>query len=157
MAIDYKSRMQKYIQRIEELSGVKLRFYSCNGEWSSTKFTHWTYLNGYHSRRDICLFLEGIIEGLAYKECVHRLKYGMTIQEVCDQIADFTGDKKTEAMRKAKIFRRNCCVPLTKVVEIRLSFGKREDHDGSVTELPDYLCFRYKDSDGDGHVFSILE
>ena len=35
--------------------------------------------------------------------------YGMTIQYICDRIAEFTGDKKKEAMRKAEIFRANCC------------------------------------------------
>ncbi len=84
--------------------------------------------------------------------------YGMTIQYICDRIAEFTGDKKSEAMRKAKIFRKNCCVPLTEIKELHLSFGKYIDRYGNdYGENRDTLHFYYKDSDGQEHVFSILE
>lgn len=84
--------------------------------------------------------------------------YGMTIQYICDRIAEFTGDKKKEAMRKAKRFRANCCVPLTEVEDFRLSFGKYGDgHGNYYGENRDTLHFYYKDSDGDSHQFSILE
>lgn len=84
--------------------------------------------------------------------------YGMTIQYICDRIAEFTGDKKKEAMRKAKSFRANCCVPLTEIKELRLSFGKYSDgHGNYYGENRDTLHFYYKDSDGDSHQFSILD
>ena len=83
--------------------------------------------------------------------------YGMTIQYICDRIAEFTGYRKKEAMRKAKVFRKNCCVPLTEIKDLRLSFGRTEHKDGAATENRDTLHFYYKDSDGDSHQFSILD
>lgn len=83
--------------------------------------------------------------------------YGMTIQYICDRIAEFTGDKKKEAMRKAKIFRKNCRVPLTDVKDLRLSFGRTEHEDGTTTENRDTLRFRYKDSTSSEYVFSIID
>ena len=60
----YKERMENYVKTIEELSGVKLRFFGCNGEYSCSTFTSFSYLNGYHSRKEICIYLEGVIDGL---------------------------------------------------------------------------------------------
>lgn len=90
-----------------------------------------------------------------------RRKYGMTLKEVRDIIAEFTGDKKSEAMRKAKIFREHCCVPLTCVVSIRLSFGKysRSENNEIVYygENRDTLHFEYTDREGYRNQFSIIE
>ena len=83
-------------------------------------------------------------------------KDGMTIHQVCDQIAEFTGDKRTEAMRKAKLFRQNCCVPLKQVTGIRLMLGCKKVGNLSVYNH-DTLHFVYSDSDGDKHQFSILD
>ena len=84
--------------------------------------------------------------------------YGMTIQYICDRIAEFTGDKKKEAMRKAKMFRANCCVPLTEVEGFRLSFGRYSDgHGNYYGENRDTLHFYYKDSDGETYAFTIMD
>lgn len=84
--------------------------------------------------------------------------YGMTIQMVCDQIAEFTGDSKTEAMRKARIFRKNCCVPLTKVERISLAFGRYSDEHGNYHgENRDTLHFYYRDVDGENYAFTIMD
>lgn len=91
---------------------------------------------------------------------IRRKAYGMTIQMVCDRIAGYTGDCKKEAMRKARLFRHNCCVPLTQVEDIRLSFGRRVRQDGSVCQTltdPGTLHFRYRDSENLLHSFSIIE
>lgn len=84
--------------------------------------------------------------------------YGMTIQYICDRIAEFTGDKKKEAMRKAKVFRANCCVPLTEIKDLHLVFGKYSDSHGNYYgENRDTLHFYYKDSDGETHAFTIMD
>ena len=88
---------------------------------------------------------------------IRRKTYGKTLQMVCDQIAEFTGDSKKEAMRKARLFRSNCLVPLTQVENIRLSFGRKQDGEGRTVFDFDTLHFKYKDSDGDSRVFSILD
>lgn len=64
----YKEKMEEFCKTIEELSGVHLSFYGCNGEFSCSTFTCWSYLNGYHSRKEICIYLEGIVNGLRYKK-----------------------------------------------------------------------------------------
>ena len=84
-----------------------------------------------------------------------RRKYGMTLKEVRDEIAAFTGDKKGEAMRKAKIFAHN--ISITHVSRIRLSFGHRTDEHGSRTEDPNWLQIEWTDQEGDSDTFSIIE
>ena len=56
------------------------------------------------------------------------------------QIAAFTGDWKTAA-RKAKVFDENCCVPLSRVATIELSFGHCTHIDGTRHENRDTLHF----------------
>lgn len=156
MATNYKDLMERYIKRIEELSGVKLRFAGCNGEWCASGFTPWSYLRGYHSRRDICLYLDGIVVGLEHQQREYRRKYGMPIKELRDQIAAFTGDKKREAMRKAKIFASH--ISLRHVSEIvSINYGHRDDEHGQRTEDHNWLEFRWRDLDGDCDTFSIIE
>lgn len=86
-----------------------------------------------------------------------RRKYGMTLKEIRDEIQAFKDCSYTEATEKAKIFSKNCCVPLTWVIRIRLSFGMSEHEDGTRTENRDTLNFVYYDRDGDRHTFSILD
>lgn len=86
-----------------------------------------------------------------------RRKYGMTLKEIRDEIAAFKDCSYTEATKKAQIFSKNCCVPLTWVVSIRLSFGVCEHEDGTKTENRDTLNFVYYDREGDRHQFSILD
>lgn len=156
MATDYKGLMNKYTKRIEELSGVQLRFYGCNGEWAASNITPWTYLHGYHSRRDICLYLEGIIAGLEHMQHSMHRKYGMNIKELRDKIADFTGDKKGEALRKARIFASH--ISLRHVSEIvSMKYGHRTDEHGNRTEDPKWIEIRWRDLDGDCDWFSIIE
>jgi len=85
-----------------------------------------------------------------------RRKYGMTLKEIRDKIAAFTGDKKGEAMRKAKIFAHNISLSIVSEI-VSLSYGKRDNYDGTKTELPNYLIFRWRDLDGNGDTFSIIE
>jgi hypothetical protein len=84
-----------------------------------------------------------------------RRKYGMTLKEVRDEIANFTGDKKHEAMRKAKIFAHN--ISIAHVCRIRLSFGHRTDEHGNRTEDHNWLQIQWTDQDGDSDTFSIIE
>ena len=86
-----------------------------------------------------------------------RRKYGMTLKEIRDEIAAFKDCSFTEATKKAETFRQNCCVPLTWVVGIRLSFGHQTDEHGNKTENRDTLNFVYYDREGDRHTFSIIE
>ncbi len=79
----------------------------------------------------------------------------MTLKEIRDEIADFTGDKKSEAMRKAKIFAHN--ISISNVCQIRLSYGSRDQGDGKKLEDPKWLVFRWTDTDGDSDTFSIIE
>lgn len=84
-----------------------------------------------------------------------RRKYGMTLKEIRDEIAAFTGDKKGEAMRKAKIFAHN--ISIAHVCRIRLSFGHRTDEHGNRTEDHNWLQMQWTDQDGDNDTFSIIE
>lgn len=90
-----------------------------------------------------------------------RLIYGMSLKEIRDQIADFKSCSLKEATQNAQTFRANCCVPLTQVVDIRLSFGKySRTKDGKVEyygENRDVLNFVYYDRDGERHNFSIID
>ena len=84
-----------------------------------------------------------------------RRKYGMTLKEIRDEIAAFTGDKKGEAMRKAKIFAQH--ISIAHVCRIRLSFGHRTDEHGNRTEDHNWLQIQWTDQDGDSDTFSIIE
>ena len=84
-----------------------------------------------------------------------RRKYGMTLKEIRDEIAAFTGDKKGEAMRKAKIFAHH--ISIANVCRIRLSFGNRTDEHGNRTEDHNWLQIQWTDQDGDSDTFSIIE
>jgi len=85
-----------------------------------------------------------------------RRKYGMTVQELRDIIVDFTGDDKREAMRKAKIFAKH--ISLRHVSEISsMRFGVRDKGNGIMEEDRNWLEFRWRDLEGDGDVFSIIE
>jgi hypothetical protein len=90
-----------------------------------------------------------------------RTKYGMTLKEIRDEIAAFKDCSFTEATKKAETFRQNCCVPLTWVVSIRLSFGKYSRTENGETvyygENRDTLHIEYTDREGDRHQFSIIE
>lgn len=84
-----------------------------------------------------------------------RRKYGMTLKEIRDEIAAFTGDKKGEAMRKAKIFAHH--ISISHVCRLRLSFGHRTDEHGNRTEDHNWLQIQWTDQDGDSDTFSIIE
>lgn len=90
-----------------------------------------------------------------------RTKYGMTLKEIRDEIAEFTGSSLTDATRRAQTFIKNCCVPLTWVVSIRLSFGKYSKAENNEVvyygENRDTLNFDYTDREGDRHHFAIID
>jgi hypothetical protein len=80
----------------------------------------------------------------------------MKLKQIQQQIASFTGDWKTAA-RKAKTFDENCCVPLSQVKSIELSFGKYSRGLEYYGENRDTLHFIYTISDGTKYQFSILD
>lgn len=84
-----------------------------------------------------------------------RTKYGMSIKEIRDQIADFTGDKKGEAMRKAKIFAHH--ISVSHVCRLRLSYGWRDQRNGTKIIDRDWLRIEWTDLDGNRDTFSIIE
>ena len=88
-----------------------------------------------------------------------RRKYGMTLKEIRDEIAAFTGDNKSDAMAKAKIFAHH--ISIANVCRIRLSFGKySRTENGEVVyygENRDTLHIQWIDQDGDSDTFSIIE
>lgn len=84
-----------------------------------------------------------------------RRKYGMTLKEIRDEIAAFTGDKKGEAMRKAKIFAHH--ISIAHVCRIRLSFGNVVQPNGTRTINRNHLTFLWTDQGGDSDTFSIIE
>ena len=84
-----------------------------------------------------------------------RSKYGITIKEVRDEIAAFTGDKKGEAMRKAKIFAHH--ISLGHVCRLRLSYGWRDQRNGTKIIDRDWLQIEWTDLDGNRDTFSIIE
>jgi len=103
-------------------------------------------------RRDKVTITEQVID---VPFATDRRKYGMTLKEIRDEIAAFTGDKKGEAMRKAKIFAHN--ISIAHVCRIRLSFGRRTDEHGNRTEDHNWLQIQWTDLDGYSDTFSIIE
>lgn len=85
-----------------------------------------------------------------------RRKYGISIQELRDKIAAFTGNNKREAMRKAKRFAHN--ISLRHVSEIvNMWYGYRTDERGNRSEDPNWLVLQWRDLDGDCDTFYIIE
>ena len=89
-----------------------------------------------------------------------RRKYGMTLQEVADQIRDFTGDTRGEAKRKAKIFAHH--ISLRHVSDVVITgYGKySRTENGKVVyygENRDTLHINWRDLDGNRDTFSIIE
>lgn len=108
-------------------------------------------------RRDKVTIIEQEID---IPHATDRRKYGMTLQELSDQIREFTGDTRGEAKRKAKIFADH--ISLRHVSEIvRISYGQySRTENGEVVyygENRDTLHFRWTDLDGDSDTFSIIE
>jgi len=84
-----------------------------------------------------------------------RTKYGMTLKEIRDEIAAFTGDKKGEAMRKAKIFAHH--ISISHVCRLRMRFGICKRQDGTEYENRDWLEIQWTDRDGDRDTWSLIE
>lgn len=84
-----------------------------------------------------------------------RRKYGMTLKEIRDEIAAFTGDKKGEAMRKAKIFAHH--ISVSHVCRLSLSYGWRDQRNGTKIIDRDWLQIQWTDLDGNRDTFSIIE
>jgi len=64
----YKEMIDEICKKIEQVSGVRLRFFGCNGMYSCSTHSPWSYLYGYHSRKDIYTYLDGILHGLEYNK-----------------------------------------------------------------------------------------
>lgn len=145
-------RLDELCKILSEKTGLNIQWAGSNGECCCVGANPFNYLHGYHTKHDTILYMEGLLGGMDF----FRRRRGMTLQEVRDRIAAFTGDKKREAMRKAKIFASH--ISLRYVSDItRLSYGKRNDEHGNETEDPNWLIFRWTDLDGDSDTFSIIE
>ena len=84
-----------------------------------------------------------------------RRKYGMTLKEIRDEIAAFTGDNKSDAMAKAKVFAHH--ISIAHVCRLRLSLGHRTDEHRNRTEDHNWLQIQWTDQDGNRDTFSIIE
>jgi len=145
-------RLNELCKQLSEKTGLSIRWAGSNGECCCVGDNPFNYLQGYHTKHDTILYMEGLLGGINF----FRRQRGMTLREVRDRIAAFTGDKKREAMRKARIFAKH--ISLRYVSEItRLSYGKRQFDDLTYKEDPNWLIFRYLFTDGTGDVFSIIE
>ena len=94
-------RLDELCKMLSEKTGLNIRWAGSNGEYCCVGDNPFNYLHGYHTKHDTILYMEGLLSGMNF----FRHQRGMTLQEIRDRIAVFTGDKKREAMRKAKIFR----------------------------------------------------
>lgn len=101
-------------------------------------------------------------ETVSYKEqeievpyATYRRKYGMTLKEIRDEIAAFTGDKNDEAMRKAKIFAQH--ISIAHVCRLRLNLGHRTDEHGNRTADHNWPQIEWTDLDGNRDTFSFIE
>lgn len=149
-------RLDELCKKLSEMTGLNIRWAGSNGECCCVGDNPFNYLQGYHTKHDTILYIEGLLCGMTSWERHHHIKYGMNIRELRDKIAAFTGDKKREAMRKARIFVKH--ISLKDVAEItRLSYGKRQFDDLTYKDDPNWLIFRWVDTDGNGDVFSIIE
>lgn len=152
MAKRNNDRLDELCKMLSEKTGMNIRWAGSNGEYCCVGDTPFNYLHGYHTKRDTILYIEGLLGGIDFM----RRRRGMTLKEVRDKIAAFTGDTKTEAMRKARIFAKN--ISLRHVSEIvSLRYGKRQFNDMTYKEDPNWLIFRWRDLDGDTDAFSIIE
>lgn len=152
-------RLDELCKKLSEMTGLNIRWAGSNGEYCCVGDNPFNYLQGYHTKHDTILYIEGLLSGMAFWKRHHHIKYGMNIQELRDKIVAFTGDKKREAMRKAKIFASH--ISLRHVSDIRLSFGKySRTENGKVVyygENRDTLHIEWRDLDGVRGSFSIIE
>lgn len=145
-------RLDELCKMLSEKTGLNIRWAGSNGEYCCVGDNPFSYLQGYHTKHDTILYMEGLLGGMGF----FRRQRGMTLQELRDRIAAFTGDKKREAMRKARIFASH--ISLRYVSDItRLSYGKRQFDSFDYKEDPNWLIFRWVDTDGHGDTFSIIE
>lgn len=63
-----KDRMAELTKQLSEATGINFSFYGSNGLYSCNGISPFSYFNGYHSQRDICLYIEGILEGIRYNK-----------------------------------------------------------------------------------------
>ena len=79
----------------------------------------------------------------------------MTQKQIYQQIAAFTGDWKN-ARRRVKIFADHICLRYVSEI-VMIKYGHRTDEHGKRTENHNWLEIHWRDTDGDGDVFSIIE
>ena len=63
-----KDRMAELIKQLREATGIPFSFYGSNGLYSCSGISPFNYFNGYHSQRDICLYIEGILAGMSFNK-----------------------------------------------------------------------------------------
>ena len=66
---NYVKKMQDLGKRFSELSGREVAFCGCNGEYFCRyDVAPSSFLLSYHAPKDICLYLEGLIDGFTIKK-----------------------------------------------------------------------------------------
>lgn len=152
MAKRNNERLDELCKMLSEKTGLNIQWAGSNGECCCVGDNPFNYLQGYHTKHDTILYMEGLLGGINF----FRRQRGMTLREVRDRIAAFTGDKKREAMRKARIFAKH--ISLRYVSEIvSINYGYRtDDHDQRIEDL-NWLELRWRDLDSDCDTFSIVE
>ena len=53
---------------LTELTGTEHRFAGCNGEYCCCNFSPFSYLRGYHTMKEITLYVEALINGLEFNK-----------------------------------------------------------------------------------------
>ena len=55
-------KLTELTNRLSELMGIKMSWYGSNGEYAISN-APFHYLNSYHTKKDMILYMEGIIAG----------------------------------------------------------------------------------------------
>ena len=63
-----KDKMTELVTKLSKATGIEFSFYGSNGKYSCSGISPFAYFNGYHTQRDICLYIEGILAGISYNK-----------------------------------------------------------------------------------------
>ena len=62
----YKEMRDMLATRITEITDHEFRFIGCNGEYfDKNADNEWSFLQSYHSLKEICIYLRGLLAGLS--------------------------------------------------------------------------------------------
>lgn len=59
-------RLNELADMLTKATGIKHSFAGSNGMFFSASFSPFPYLNGAHSAKDICLYLEGVLSAFQF-------------------------------------------------------------------------------------------